>query len=141
MVYLDTSAVVPLFVAEPSSDQVDRWISACEIPVVSSDWIVTEFASALSIKVRSGSLNTKDANAAWRSFEIFCRSGLRLAPVSRQAFAAAAKMIREPTHGLRSGDALHLAVALEIGAKTIATLDTTMAGNAKRMKMNTVAFS
>ena len=141
MVYLDTSVAVPLFVAEPSSDQVDRWISACEIPVVSSDWIVTEFASALSIKVRAGSHNAKDANAAWRSFETFCQSGLRLAPVSRQAFAAAAKMVREPTRGLRSGDALHLAVALEIGAKTIATLDTTMAGNAKRMKMNTVAFS
>lgn len=141
MVYLDTSAAVPLFVAELSSDLVDRWISACDIPVVSSDWIVTEFASALSIKVRAGTLTTRDAKAAWRSFETFCRSGLRLAPVSRQAFAEAAKMVQQSAHGLRSSEALHLAVALEIGAKTIATLDATMAGNAKRLKMKTVAFS
>lgn len=141
MVYLDTSAAVPLFVAEPSSDLVDNWLGACDVPVVSSDWIVTEFASALSIKERSGTLSARDAKAAWRSFETFCRSGLRLAPVSRRAFEGAAKMVRQSAHGLRSSDALHLAAALEIGAKTIATLDATMAGNAKRLKLKTVDFS
>lgn len=141
MVYLDTSAAVPLFVAEPSSDVIDRWFSGCAVPVVSSDWIVTEFASALSIKERSGTLATKDAKAAWRSFQTFCRSGMRLVPVSRRAFEVAAKMVREPAHGLRSSDALHLAVAHEIGAKTIATMDATMARNAKRLAMKTVEFS
>lgn len=141
MVYLDTSAAVPLFVAEPSSDMVDRWLSACEIAVVSSDWIVTEFASALSIKVRSGALSARDAKAAWRSFETFCQSGLRLAPVSRQAFGDAARMLRAPAHGLRSGAALHLAVALEMGATAIATLDASMVSNAKRLKMKNVEFS
>ena len=141
MVYLDTSAAVPLFVAEPSSDLIDRWLGTCDVPVVSSDWIVTEFTSALSIKERSGTLSDKDAKAAWRSFEMFCQSGLRLAPVSRRAFEQAARMVRQPAHGLRSSDALHLAVALEIGAKAIATLDATMAGNAKRLKLKTVDFS
>ncbi len=141
MIYLDTSAAVPLFVAEPASDLVDHWLSACDEPLVSSDWILTEFASALSIKEGSGTLTAMDAKSAWRNFEKFCDSGLRLAPVSRQAFAEAAKMVREPARGLRSSDALHLAVALEIGAKSIATLDATMAGNAKRMKLKAVAFS
>ncbi len=141
MVYLDTSAAVPLFVAEPASDQVDRWLGACDVPLVSSDWIITEFASALSIKERSGTLAASDARAAWRNFEIFCQSGLRLAPVSRNAFEAAAKMARAPAHGLRAGDALHLAAALEMGAKTIATLDAAMSGNAKRLKMKAVVFS
>lgn len=140
MIYLDTSAAVSLFVAEPSSELVDRWLSACDVPVVSSDWMVTEFASALSIKERSGTLTAKDAKVAWRNFETFCQSGLRLAPVSRYAFAVAAKLVREPSHGLRSGDALHLAVAREIGAKIISTLDATMASNAKRLKMKTVDF-
>ena len=140
MVYLDTSAAVPLFVAEPSSELVDRWLDACDVPIVSSDWIVTEFASALSIKERSGTLSARDAKAAWRSFETFCQAGLRLASVSRRAFAEAAKMARQPAHGLRSSDALHLAVALEIGAKTIATLDSMMASNAKRLKIKTVEF-
>ena len=50
-------------------------------------------------------------------------------------------MAGQSAHGLRSSDALHLAVAREIGAKTIATLDATMAGNAKRLKLKTVDFS
>ena len=141
MVYLDTSVVVPLFVAEPLSDQVDRWFSVCDVPVVSSDWIITEFASALSLKERSGALAARDAKAAWRSFESFVQSGLRLMPVSRDTFAAAAKMTREPAHGLRAGDALHLAAALEMGAQTIATLDAVMTANATRLRMKAVVFS
>ena len=141
MVYLDTSAAVPLFVSEPSSDLVDRWLDACDVPIVSSDWILTEFASALAIKERSGTLSARNGKAAWRSFETFCQQGLRLAPVSRQAFEEAAEMVRQPAHALRSSDALHLAVARQIGAGTIATLDMTMVRNAKRLKMQTVEFS
>lgn len=141
MVYLDTSAAISLFVAEPASELVDAWLATCDEPLVSSDWIITEFGSALSIKERSATLSARDARAAWRSFEAFCQSGLRLAPVSRRAFREAAKMTRQPLRGLRSGDALHLAMAQEIGAKIIATLDTTMADNAKRLKIKTVEFS
>ena len=141
MIYLDTSVAVPLFVAEPASERVDAWLDACGEGIVSSDWIVTEFASALSIKERSGTLSARDATAAWRSFEAFSRSGLRLAPVNRTAFAEAARIIRQAAFGLRSGDAVHLAVAREIGVSAIATLDATMASSAKRLKMKTVAFS
>ena len=120
---------------------MDTWLAECDELLVSSDWIVVEFARALSIKERSGSLSAKDAKAAWRSFGAFCRSGLRLGTVSRRAFEEAARMARQPAYGLRSGDALHLAVAREISASTIATLDTTMARRAKRLKMKTVEFS
>lgn len=140
MIYFDTSAAVPLFVREPASAAVDAWFETCSDPLLSSDWIVTEFASALSIKERSGMLGAKDARAAWRGFEAFCESGLRLIAVSRQAFKEGARLARQQSHGLRAGDALHLAVALEVGAKAIATLDATLAANARRLKMRTVKF-
>jgi len=140
MVYLDTSAAVPLFVREPSSAAVDAWFESCAEPLLSSDWIVTEFASALSLKERAGALSTKDARAAWRGFEDFCESGLRLLTVSRQAFKEGARLARQQSHGLRAGDALHLAVAREGGAKAIATFDATLAANARRLKMHTVRF-
>ena len=140
MIYLDTSAAVPLFVREPASSAVDAWFEACAEPLLSSDWIVTEFASALSLKERSGMLTSRDARAAWRGFEAFCESGLRLLTVSRQAFREGARLARQPGHGLRAGDALHLAVALEVGAKAIATLDTALAANARRLKMRAVKF-
>ncbi len=59
---------------------IDKWFGACDIPIISSDWIITEFASALSIKERSGTLSAKNAKAARRNFGAFCQAGLRLAP-------------------------------------------------------------
>ena len=131
MIYLDTSAAVPMFVPEPASPAIEAWFESCTEPLVSSDWIVTEFSSALSIKVRKGEISAKQAQAAWKDFDAFCNSGLRLLPVSRKAFAEAAGMARKATSGLRSGDALHLAMALEAGASGIATADETLAKNAK----------
>lgn len=133
MIYLDTSAAIPLFVPEPASDAVDAWIESCDDTLVSSDWILTEFASALSIKVRRGELGQKQAQAAWKDFEGFCQSGLRLVPVSRQAFTHASKLVRDVSSTLRSGDSLHLSMALEAGAASIATADLNLAKNAQSM--------
>ena len=131
MIYLDTSAAIPLFIPEPTSDAVDAWFESCDETLISSDWILTEFASALSIKVRCGEVEQKQAQAAWKDFESFCQSGLRLVPVSRQAFGLAAQLVRNVPSGLRSGDSLHLAMAIGAGATSIATADANLAKNAK----------
>ena len=132
MVYLDTSAAVPLFVREPASEAVDAWLEACIDPIISSDWTVTEFASALSIKVRRGEINARQARAAWKDFDAFCNSGLRLLPVSRKVFKDAAMMALNAPSGLRSGDSLHLAIALEAGASGLSTADDTLGITRKR---------
>ena len=49
MVYLDTSVAVALFVLEVKTTNVKAWFATCSDPIVSADWIVTEFASALSL--------------------------------------------------------------------------------------------
>jgi predicted nucleic acid-binding protein len=138
MVYLDTSAAVPLFVPEPASEQVAAWFAQSDEIVVAGDWIVTEFASALALKQRRRELTPDQAEAVWSEFEAFCATGLRLVPVSRSAFASAAHAAREAVSGLRSGDSLHLAVALEIGASRIATVDATLAANARKQGLRTV---
>ena len=131
MIYLDTSAAIPLFVSEPTSAAVDAWFEACNETLISSDWILTEFARALSIKVRRGELEKKQSQAAWKDFESFCQSGLRLVTVSRSAFRQAAQLVQNVPGGLRSGDSLHLAMAIEAGAASIATADVNLAKNAK----------
>ena len=140
MIYLDTSAAVPLFVREPASKAVDAWLESCTDPIISSDWIVTEFASALSIKVRRGEINARQARAAWKDFDAFCNSGLRLLPVSRKAFRQAAMMALNAPSGLRSGDSLHLAMALEAGASGLSTADDTLENNAKAKGLNVIRF-
>ena len=140
MIYLDTSAAVPLFVREPASDAVDAWLESCTDPIISSEWIVTEFASALSIKVRKGEINARQARTAWKDFDAFCNSGLRLLPVSRKAFKDAAMMALDAASGLRSGDSLHLAMALEAGASGLSTADDTLENNAKAKGLNVIRF-
>lgn len=131
MIYLDTSVAIPLFVPEPASDAIDAWFESCDDTLISSDWILTEFSSALSIKVRRGEIEKKQAQAAWKDFECFCQSGLRLVPVSRRAFTQAAQLVRNVPGGLRSGDSLHLSMALVAGADSIATADVNLAKNAQ----------
>lgn len=140
MIYLDTSAAVPLFVPEPASVAVEAWYESCGDMLVASDWILTEFASALSIKERRAEIKVRQAKSAWNDFLAFCKAGIRLLPVSRQAFEDAAQMIRDAASGLRSGDSLHLAIALEVGATGIATADAALAKNAKAKGLDVIRF-
>jgi predicted nucleic acid-binding protein len=140
MIYLDTSAAVPLFVREAASDAVDAWLESCADTIISSAWIVTELASALSMKVRRGEINTRQAQAAWKDFDGFCKSGLRLLPVSRKAFSEAATMARDSRSGLRSGDSLHLAIALEAGVSGFSTADDLLAKTAKAKGLKVIRF-
>ncbi len=133
MVYLDTSVVVSLLIPEPRTADVMHWFSALGKTPVSGDWLLTEFASAISIKQRSGELTGRDADLIRKEFHLLATSGLRLLPVSRAVFGKAADLAQQRTSGLRAGDALHLATASEAGVKALATLDTIMAANATRM--------
>ena len=59
---------------------------------------------------------------------------------SRSAFEQAARLAREAGTGLRAGDSLHLAVAIEIGAAGLATADGNLGANARHQGVNTVKF-
>jgi uncharacterized protein len=135
MIYLDTSVAVSLLVSEPKTANVKTWFVALSGIAVSSDWLISEFSSAIAIKQRARELSESDARSIRKEFRNLMEGGLRILPVSRTAFHKAAELSIQHKNGLRAGDALHLAVALEIGAKSIATLDSVMAVNAERLKI------
>lgn len=140
MVYVDTSVIVALLTTEIKTQAVVDWYGSLqEIPTV-SDWLLPEFSSAISIKVRTGQLSAATAKEVFKEFELLADNGLRLVPVSREAFKRAEGMVRNHHGGLRAGDSLHLAVALELGASHIATLDNNMAANAKRNGLELIDF-
>jgi predicted nucleic acid-binding protein len=140
MVYVDTSVLVALCVNEPMSAAVARWYAACGDELSSAVWCVTEFASVLGIKQRTGQITSDQSAIAWQAFERFCAADLQLLPIDTAAFHRAALLTLDATTGLRAGDALHLAAALGVKAKSMATLDGVLARNAKQMKIKPLAF-
>ncbi|TXT24484.1 MAG: hypothetical protein FD134_1540 [Gallionellaceae bacterium] len=140
MVYADTGVIVPLLTTEPKTQAVTAWFAGLRDAPVCSDWLLAEFYSALSIKLHTGQISEAYAKRVRKEFEALADGGLRIVPVSRNAFRQAAKMVQQHAHGLRAGDALHLAVALELEASQLATLDTTLAANAKRHKIKLIEF-
>lgn len=141
MIYLDTSVLVALILNEPASASVSRWYGACNDDLVSAMWCVTEFASALGIKQRTRQIGSDEAQAAWLRFERLCANDIKLLPVEPATFHRGAVLMLDAGTGLRAGDSLHLAAALDVKAKQMATLDDVLANNAKRLKLKTVKFA
>jgi len=139
MVYVDTSVLVALFTNEATASRITLWYADETHLLTSGDWCVTEFASALALKERTGQLACEQCDAAWQVFSEFCNGGLRLLPVEREVFTNAAQLIRESHNGLRAGDALHLALALHVGAETFFTLDTRLAKSARQNGLSLVS--
>ena len=140
MIYVDTSVLVALCVREPMTAAVSRWYASVKDELISGTWCVTEFASALGIKRRSGQMTEAQSVFAWQSFERMCASDIQLTPIEPPVFHHAAVLTLDASTGLRAGDALHLATALDCRARTIATLDIVLASNSKKKKIKPVEF-
>jgi len=139
-VYCDTSVLVALLTSEPATPTVKRWFADLDSPMVSADWSMVEFHSAIAIKMRTGQLTEAQAAATLELIEQLGAGGLRWVPVSRSAFRTAATLVDEPGSNLRGGDALHLAVAQELSLKRFATLDANQRDYAERLGLVIEAF-
>ena len=140
MLYVDTSVLVALCTHEANTADVVKWYAACTDELASAAWCVTEFASALGIKQRTGQLTETQAQTAWVQFERMCANDLQLLPVEAMTFHKAAMLTMDVKAGLRAGDALHLACAIDAKAQGMVTLDTVLAKNAKRFKVKPVSI-
>lgn len=141
MVYVDTSVLVALLAHEPSSVAVARWYAATKVELVSASGSVTEFASALGMKQRTGQMDATQARLAWERFGSLVAIDLRLLPVNPVNFHRAATLTLDPSSSLRAEDALHLACAMQAGEKNMATLDEVLARHALRFKIKRLAFA
>lgn len=133
--YLDASVVVSLITPEAQTAEVQAWVQEQEAGTLgSSDWLLVEVASALSIKQRTGLLDEVGRARSERIFERLT-TAVPLVPVTRAAYQVAQQMCRRWELGLRGGDALHLAVSAEQGS-TLCTRDTTHAEAARRLGLD-----
>ncbi|HEV7207904.1 MAG TPA: type II toxin-antitoxin system VapC family toxin [Mycobacteriales bacterium] len=136
MIYLDSSLAVTLITAEAHTAATQAWLVRQEPALLAvSDWVVTEVASALSLKQRTGELDDASRQRALRTFDRLVRSSFHLLDVPRSAFHSAADMVRRPELGVRAADALHLAVARHHDAR-LCTRDSRQADAGRRLGLD-----
>lgn len=127
MFYVDTSVLVSALTLEIRTAQMQQWLAGQQADQLTvSDWTITEFSSALSIKMRMGQLNLDQRSRALAAFNQMISESFIVLGISASHFRAAARLTDQFSLNLRAGDALHLTVALAHGA-TVCTLDQRLA--------------
>ncbi len=127
MIYLDTSVLVSSMTNEVDTQRAqDALLRDAHNGFCISDWSITEFSSALSLKERVGSINPPDAKRVRALFHDMIEVSLEVFEVASRHFHLAAKFAENPEHVLRAGDALHLAIVFEY-RMTLYTLDKKLA--------------
>ena len=125
--YLDTSLIVAALVRESGTEAAKAYLSAARDEfLIASRWVITEFSSALALKVRIGTITEAEQAAALAMFRRFSSARLRLVDVEAKDFDTAGRLCDQISAPLRAGDALHLAVCKRTGAR-LATFDEGMA--------------
>jgi uncharacterized protein len=136
MVYVDTSALVPLFIREPNSDAVIDWLESSGERLAISEWTLVEFASAAAIKRRTAQTTANLVKQATTRMHEFAQRHCTVAAPRRENFRRAAELASDQRLKLRAGDTLHLAIAESLNTEVILCLDQAMIESAKSLGMN-----
>jgi predicted nucleic acid-binding protein len=131
--YFDTSALCRYYHAEPGTPKVESLIQDVSATHVLSWLTVLETQSAFALKVRTGEIAEADFAVLVKRLkaDIGARRFL-VTRVLRRHFDGAEKLIRQygPKQRLRSLDALHLALALDLRGNghidTVVSTDATL---------------
>lgn len=135
MLYFDTSFLLPYFTTEASSTAVEAFFSRHDFESFTiSQWTATEFHSAISFKIRSGQLAAAMQDAILERFATARAETFLVVLPTAADFELAGGLLRDWKSGLRSGDALHLAIARNREA-TLVTLDKTLLKVARSLKI------
>jgi len=131
MFYLDASVVVASVTRELRTSDVQEWWERQRADITFSSWTLTESISALSIRLRQGSVTADEKHNAVRFVRRIPNSYQRI-PITEAHFLSAMRYADQHELGLRSGDALHVAIAADFD-QTLVTLDKKMAGAAAKL--------
>jgi predicted nucleic acid-binding protein len=138
MLYLDTSLLVAALTNEAETERMQRWLGRQpEDDLAISDWVTTEFSSALSIKLRTGQIGAAHRADVLAIFTRLATDSFTVVPASRLQFRTAARFVEQHALGLRAGDALHLAICGDHGA-TLCTLDRRLCDAASVLGLKTM---
>jgi predicted nucleic acid-binding protein len=127
VLYLDTSALLKLYLKERGSAETQRLVAGQRHPLPVWEIQQMEFVNALRLKVFWKNLSPADADRQIDLFKERRRRGLYYHPeIDRLELAENFKRLSRETvrHGGRTFDVLHVACALVLGARQFVTFDT-----------------
>lgn len=109
--YLDASALVKRYVAEPGSSWLRSLLSSSQVQLAfTSRMTIIEVISAFARRVRDGSLTSGEFTAAADAFRGDCLHDYQIMPPTIEVVDLACSLLKR--HPLRAYDATHLASAL-----------------------------
>ena len=137
MLYFDTSFLAPLFLEESTSTKIEAFFAKLPAGALYvSHWTRVEFASLIAREVRLGGLAEPDALLVIGQFDELVTESFQVLAPAVADYELAKSHIQHFATKLRAGDALHLAIASNHGAKTLYTLDAGLLNAAKLLKVH-----
>ena len=140
MIYADTNVLLSIFCPDTLTEAAFRWYRQVETPIALSAWCVTEFRSNIGVRVRRSTLPRSAGIAAIRLLDAAIKVNLHMLAPSVDHFAIANEWLAKPDCALRSGDALHLAIATDNACHSLVTFDRAFGAAAKKLKFPVVVL-
>lgn len=126
MLYLDTSALLKLYIREPGSEAVQARVAAQDLPLPVWEIQEAELVNALRLKAFWKEITPEQAETQVGYFEDRQRRGLYVFPeIHRSDLKRTFRRLsaETPRLGCRTMDVLHVACAVEIAATGFISFD------------------
>jgi len=119
--YLDSCVVLSLFLGDSGYGAAEQWLLAqADQPLWVSHWVLLEFSGVVALCLRRGELTAERGLAIHAEFECFRQERLSLLEPRGADYLQARQWLQEFNGpSLRSGDALHLAMAKRQSLKIV----------------------
>lgn len=126
MIYLDASMVFSLHYRDRNTSAALALVRGASEPLLISSLCEVETVNAFALRVFRDEMSALNMENAVRDLEADIRSGVLLLRSFPQSAYAHVKVLAQsltPVIGVRTGDLLHVAAAIELGADTLYTFD------------------
>jgi uncharacterized protein len=133
VIYADTNILLSLFCPDSLSRAAAQWYEGVTEPVCISTWTLIEFRSNLGLRVRKGLLSRAMSVSVMKQFDAAAADHFHWLAPTQEHFQRASGWLANPACALRSGDALHLAIAFGHGCKQFVSFDQPLGAAAKKL--------
>jgi predicted nucleic acid-binding protein len=127
VIYPDTSFLIPIYIPEPHTSEAEHYLADTNEGLVFTPFHRLEFRTALRVRVFRNTLSHFDHRTAFRRCDEQLLSGLlKHTPLNWSDALREAERLGEAyvaETGVRSGDLLHVASAVVLGAREFVTFD------------------